>query len=147
MCIRDSSSATAALPACVAFYKQPAPVAIVLINATVFSVLYHESEEEKYDVMDQIWANLSLLLIILGFVVMLRTRGVDRRVVFTLATAVLAGVMYALQGYREPGPSTEKYELYHSLWHIFSALAATSVVADDLDWGLVMRPAMSSLSK
>lgn len=128
-----TSSALFFIPAAVSVFSQSLIVTIIYTNAAIFSTLYHSSSENNYSEMDVIWASLAVFisLVILAIVAMYLP-ATHWRVWVPLVLGVTAFVIYFVQGQRCTNECTDtdndNYVLYHSLWHLFVALAGIFLV-------------------
>lgn len=137
------SGASLFLAAGVSFFYQPAFVTIILFMSAYFSTLYHESDEQMYITEDLIFAFMGFVLVFTMIIILAVKHGIfNYRVLIPLVFGIIA-ISFFLGGgsdFDETDNITpENYETYHSLWHIFTSLAAISVVVQDVDWSLVTK--------
>ncbi len=124
------SSAMLFIPAIVSLYTQTLMISIVLLLASTFSTMYHLSDEESHGTSDEIWASLTLMvLLVLSLRLSAELGFIHWRVISIWAIGITAIVAYLTYGCRsDTSVTSEKYELWHSLWHTFAAIAALLVV-------------------
>lgn len=127
-----ASSALFFVPALLAFLRQSVVVAIVYINAALFSTLYHANAEQKYEELDVFWANVAVLLsLVMLAVISIRYAPWNWRVLLPSLFGITGMALYFVGGQDETPSVTQHdphYEVYHSLWHLFMSMAATVLV-------------------
>lgn len=132
-----ASAAFLFVPTLMSVYTQSMPITLTFAFSTVFSTLYHTSNEESYGTLDVIWANIAmfLALIMLGLIAV-RYGVFHWRVMLPFIFGAAAISLYFFHGYADDGVdpnNLEHYELYHSLWHLFLGLAAIAIVITPVD--------------
>lgn len=133
-----ASSALFFIPAILAFLRQSVVVAIVFINAALFSTLYHLSGEEKYANMDVFWANAAVLIaLVMLAVISIRYAPWNWRVLIPSITGATGMALFFVGGHDEDVSEIDRdpdYTLYHSLWHLFMSIAATVIAWTPVDF-------------
>ncbi len=124
------SSALMFIPAIISLKTQPIIFSVVLFMAAIFSTLYHLSDEANHATSDEIWASLTLMLILVMSLRLAAELGFFHwRVVSIFAFGITAIVAYMTHGCRNDTTVTShEYEMWHSIWHTFAAAAATLVI-------------------
>jgi hypothetical protein len=123
------------VPALISLYTQPVAISVILFMAAIFSTLYHLSNECRHATSDEIWASLTVMVIlVLGLRLTAELGFFHWRVLAIFSTGITAFVAYLTHGSREDtSVTTFKYELWHSIWHTLAAFAATLVVMKKSD--------------
>ena len=126
------SSALLFLPAILSFFRQSLVVTIVFFCSALFSTMYHANDENNYEDLDLIWASLTIL-VALVMLCLIATKYVfwNWRVLLPLVFGVAGLLVYFLEGMQSTDPlqkDDSHYDLYHSLWHLFIAIAGTFLV-------------------
>ena len=117
---------------------------ILLFLTGIFSIMYHKhmfTEEEHWSLIDQVFATLTLVYAIVFFIVTIYLRGRLFEEIFFLCVMfiILSIVFFALAKVnlqkmlrhncfiipKKPVCHKElvNYDIYHSNWHIYSAMA------------------------
>lgn len=124
------SSALMFIPAIISLKTQPVIFSIVLFMASIFSTLYHVSDECNHATSDEIWASLTLMLILVMSLRLSAELGFFHwRVGSIWALGIIAIVAYMTHGCRnDTSVTSHEYEMWHSIWHTFAAAAATLVI-------------------
>lgn len=131
------SALTLAVPTIIAVFNQPVVFTVILTNATLWSVLYHYSKETQYQSLDEIWANL---VIIIAGTLMVLTMPMypvyHWRIILPTILGALGVFIFLTRGYVPLGerPSNiEEYEFWHSIWHILATLTILILVTSKYD--------------
>lgn len=124
------SSGLMFIPALISLHTQPIIISIILLMASIFSTLYHLSDECNHATSDEIWASLTLMILLVMTLRLAAELGFfNWRVISIFALGITAIVAYMTHGSRhDTSQTSHKYELWHSLWHTFAAVAATLIV-------------------
>jgi predicted membrane channel-forming protein YqfA (hemolysin III family) len=143
-----ASSAFFFVPALLSLFRQCIFVSVVLINAALFSTLYHVSNEKNYEDLDVFWASLAVFVALLLLAVLaLDYAPWNWRIVMPLLFGVTAFVLYFTDGQCQGDPCvpTQKYDLYHSLWHLFIGIAGIFLVWTPVDLSRAVRTTYADL--
>ena len=132
-----ASAAFLFVPTLISVYTQAMPVTLTFAFSTVFSTMYHASDEDDYETLDVIWANIAmfLALIMIGLIA-IRYGIFHWRVLVPFILGAAAIFIYFFNGYADDDENPNDlpdYDLYHSLWHVFLGLAAISIVITPVD--------------
>jgi len=132
-----ASAAFLFVPTLISAYTQAMPVTLAFGFSTVFSTMYHASDEDSYETLDVIWANIAmfLALIMIGLIA-IRYGVFHWRVLVPFIFGSIAIALYFIHGYADDDEDPDtlpEYDLYHSLWHLFLGLAAISIVITPVD--------------
>jgi hypothetical protein len=92
---------------------------LVMITMTI-SLMYHESEEHKYQLLDSIIIRLTIVY----FVIMYPIPWI------ALVTGLIAFYVYFIGTPRNPANKRGAYTYYHSLAHTFTSLTAWFMLID-----------------
>lgn len=134
-----ASSALFFVPALIAFLRQSVLVAIVFINAAIFSTLYHIYDEDKYESLDVFWANMAMTVaLVMLAVISIHYAPWNWRVLVPSVTGIVGLAMYFVGGQTVLSDGTVQedphYDLYHSLWHLLLSIAGTVVAWTPVDF-------------
>ena len=124
------SSTLMFIPACISLYTQPMVVSFILMMASIFSTLYHMSDECHHATTDELWASLTLMVLLVMTLRLAAELGIlNWRVLLTIVSGVTAITAYMYKGSRQDTTVTStEYEKWHSVWHTLAAVAATLIV-------------------
>jgi hypothetical protein len=124
------SSTLMFIPAMISLYTQPMIISFVLFMASIFSTLYHMSDECNHATSDEIWASLTLMILLVMTLRLAAELGMFHwRVLLAFVFGVTAITAYMTKGSRNDTTETSiEYEKWHSIWHTFAAAAATVIV-------------------
>jgi hypothetical protein len=124
------SSALMFIPAAISLYTQPVIISVVLLLAAIFSTLYHLSNECNHATSDEIWASLTLMiLLVLSLRLSAELGFLHWRVIGVFAFGITAIVAYMTHGSRhDTSVTSRRYELWHSIWHTLAAASATLII-------------------
>lgn len=125
------------VPTIIAFFRQSFLITIIFFNAALFSTLYHASNEENYEELDVMWANLAVLCsLIILVIVSKRYSPWNWRVLVPTIFGLGAFGLYFGYGRAPETTNTEldnEYNLFHSLWHVLISISGMFVAWQTCD--------------
>lgn len=132
-----ASSALFFIPAVLAFFTQSLIVTIIFTMSATFSTLYHVKSEKQYAELDVVWASLAVAVALVMLAIQsLHHAPWNWRVSLPVIFGVAGFVLYFVGGQASDTCDIEKspeYDLFHSLWHLFIAMAGTVLVLTPVD--------------
>lgn len=121
------------VPTIIAIFRQPVVFTVILINAALWSSLYHYSAETKYQSLDEIWANM--VIIVAGTLMVLTLPMYPfyhwRIVLPTITGLAALYVFFFTKAYVPLGQvpqNLDEYDKWHSLWHILATVTILILV-------------------
>lgn len=132
-----ASSALFFIPAVLAFFTQSLIVTIIFVNSATFSTLYHVKNEKQYADLDVVWASLAVAVALVMLAILsLHHAPWNWRVLLPVVFGVAGFVLYFSGGQASDTCDIENdgdYDVFHSLWHLFVAMAGTTLVLTPVD--------------
>ena len=133
-----ASSALFFVPAAISVFRQSLLITLIFAATALFSTLYHASNETKYEEIDVFFACLSIILsLVMLALIAIHYAPWSWRVLLPVIFGAVGMIVYFLEGQASPDHSDlgDHYELYHSLWHLFIAIAGTILVWTPVNLG------------
>ena len=128
---------------------QPTVVALILIFAALFSTGYHSSDESDFLTQDLIASAVAGVLVLIMFILMLKDYPIWHwRPALPLILGVTGAAIFVSHGsvkeFVDPN-TVEDWEMYHSIWHVFTTLATFFVVLTKVDFNRLGNETLASI--
>ena len=118
-----TSSAFLFVPAGIAGWRQQTPVFVALFGGALFSTLYHAYDEQRFEMLDVVWASFSVVAALLVWLAGWKRYGPTHwRSWVPIALGLAAMIIFFVKGSYEHTEDVENrpddYEVFHSMWQI-----------------------------